>query len=217
VLPDNFHVHVKVMTTTTKTVNFLGQSYDINYQINAPKERGRSLNANLTHSLDGMVVREITLRADLDKEKMKELRSLVETHCDDICVASRPNSLFWTEKDKTLFALWDHYKASGYLSARILEVLDEGNLYYVTREAVLELIDSLPPTRFDVLSVHDRFCVHPNYGNDIRRQYIYQLAVIARSNLLSYLLSQALGTKITINKDDPDMWMEILTTEYPLS
>lgn len=50
VLPDNFHVHVKVMTTATDTVNFLNEPFEITRQINAPTEEGRSLGANTVHS-----------------------------------------------------------------------------------------------------------------------------------------------------------------------
>lgn len=57
----------------------------------------------------------------------------------------------------------------------------------------------------------------PNYGNDLRSQYILQLYLIAKSDLLSYLLSQLLKQPVSIGKLDPTMANDILNTEYALS
>ena len=63
----------------------------------------------------------------------------------------------------------------------------------------------------------DCFRVLPNYGNDLREQYNRQLMLIAKSNLLQYLLSQITGRPLSIGKLDPSMWKDILTTDYALS
>ena len=57
----------------------------------------------------------------------------------------------------------------------------------------------------------------PNYGNDLRRQYNRLLAEVARSDLLSFLVSQIVKRRITVSKIDPDMFGEILETNYALS
>lgn len=57
----------------------------------------------------------------------------------------------------------------------------------------------------------------PNYGNDLRYQYNLQLYLIAKSDLLSYLLSQLLKQPVSIGKLDPTMANDILNTEYALS
>lgn len=63
----------------------------------------------------------------------------------------------------------------------------------------------------------DCFRVLPNYGNDLREQYNRQLMLIAKSNLLGYLLSQITGRQLTIGKLDPNLWKDILTADYALS
>ena len=68
VLPDNFHCHIKVMSQVKETVQFLDKPYDVFYNVNAPMDAGRSLGANTIHSVDGMIVREITRRCDYDLE-----------------------------------------------------------------------------------------------------------------------------------------------------
>ena len=57
----------------------------------------------------------------------------------------------------------------------------------------------------------------PNYGNDLRYQYNLQLHLIAKSELLSYLLSQLLKQTVSIGKLDPSLANDILATEYALS
>ncbi|MNY61690.1 hypothetical protein D3C86_1983980 [compost metagenome] len=81
----------------------------------------------------------------------------------------------------------------------------------------MELINSLPAKPFEIISIHDAFRCLPNYGNDLRQQYQLQLHLIARSNLLSYLLSQVLEQKVQIGKLDPTLAQDILHSEYMLS
>ena len=61
------------------------------------------------------------------------------------------------------------------------------------------------------------FRVLPNYGNDLRRQYNQLLAEVSRSDLLSFLVSQIVKRKITVSKIDPDMFDDIIETNYALS
>ena len=82
---------------------------------------------------------------------------------------------------------------------------------------IRELVDSLPEKPFEVLSVHDCFRCLPNYGNDLRYQYNLHLHLIAKSELLSYLLSQLLKQTVSVGKLDPSLANDILATEYALS
>lgn len=45
VLPDNFHVKVKVMDSVKETVHFLNQSFEVFHKVNRPMDEGRSLGA----------------------------------------------------------------------------------------------------------------------------------------------------------------------------
>ena len=85
------------------------------------------------------------------------------------------------------------------------------------RQALIELLDSLPAKPFEVLAVHDCFRCLPNYGNDLRRQYTLQLQLIAKSKLLQSILSQILGRNVTIGKLDDSLWYDIGLAEYALS
>lgn len=211
VLPDNFHVHVKVMNPVKESVNFLNKPYDTFRMVNEPKAEGRSLSANTTHSVDGMIVREITRRCDYDPKDIQNARRAIFTSLEPMEeIDDTPNA-------RLVQILWDHYEKSGYLSARIIPLIDEQTVHLVDRSVVLELIESLPAKPFKVISIHDCFRVLPNYGNDLRKQYNRQLYEIAKSNLLSYIISQIIGTQVKIGKLDYTLADDILNANYSLS
>lgn len=182
--------------------------------VNAPTEEGRSLGANTTHSVDGMVVREMGRRCDYNQERVETLRQDIE--CLD--AGYTISLLIDDDADAEMVrTLWDHYEESGFLSARILDHLYMHNLHLVDRAVIKDLIESLPAKPFKVVTVHDCFRCLPNYGNDLRKQYTNLLQLIGKSNLLQFLISQILKRKVTIGKLDEDMWKEIGDAEYALS
>ena len=209
VLPDNFHVHIKVMTQVKEVVQFMNEPYDTFHMVNQPTEEGRSLGANCIHSLDGMIVREITRRCDYSVDRMLEIMGFL----DAVIIGD----VLYDSDTYMVQTLWKHYQESGYLSARILDHLQAHNVNLVDRAVIWELIDSLPEKPFKVIAVHDCFRVLPNYGNDLREQYNRQLMLIAKSNLLQYLLSQIVGRQLSIGKLDPNLWQDIMDTDYALS
>jgi hypothetical protein len=210
VLPDNFHVHVKVMGQVKETVHFLNEPFDVFFNENIPIKEGRSLGANCIHSIDGMIVREMTRRCDYDPVRTTILRNLIENN-------SNFGQHTVSTDDETVLILWNHYKNTGYLSARILDHLNINNLGHVNTAEIIEILDSLPKTPFKVISIHDCFRCLPNYGNDLRRQYNLQLELIARSHLLQNIISQLVGRNITVNKMDPKLPRDIRNTNYALS
>jgi len=211
VMPDNFHVHIKVLDTVTETVHFDNQPFEVNYKVNRPMPEGRSLGANMVHAIDGMIVREITRRCDYDQKKVDRLRYFLTTY-QSLGVTAELD-----DNDKMVDILWKHYQATGYLSARIIDHLNQNNLGNVDAAVIQQLLDSLPVKPFKVISIHDCFRCLPHYGNDLRRQYNLQLEMIAKSELLSFLISQLIGRSVQVGKLDPDLWKDISETNYALS
>ena len=209
VLPDNFHVHVKVMGTNRETVNFLNRPYEVSYSSQQPVERGRFLGAHTAHCCDALVVRELRWRCHYDPAQLAEVRRVLG--------CGSPLKTLNTDGDKLVKILWDHYLDSGFLSARILRYLTYSNVGHVDPAVVLALMDTLPKKPFNFMPVHDCFRVHPNYGNDIRRQYNQLLHDIAKSDLLSFIMSQQVGRRVKIGKMDPEMYKKILEANYALS
>lgn len=209
IMPDNFHVKIKVMVQDVQTVNFLNKPYDITRMVQGTEEKTRMLSANTTHSIDGMVVREMLRRCSYDPELVKYVKQL--------CYGVQESNYGIQENQEMVLTLWDNYEKSGFLSVRIFDYLDAQSIKLVDRNVIMELIETLPKRPFKVLTVHDCFRCHPNYGNDLRRQYNQVLSDIAKSNLLSFIMGQVLNQDITIGKLDPDMWQDVLETDYALS
>lgn len=210
VMPDNFHVHVKVMGEVQETVQFMGENFVTSRTENIAQAQGRSLGANVTHSIDGMIVRELLRRCNYNREQVEGIRNLLKGelgHFDPERV---------TKKTNMVNQIWDFYKQSGYLSARILDYLDEDTLHLVDVDKIQALVDSFPEKPFQIVPVHDCFRVHPNYGNDLRKQYNLQLSLIAESNMLQFLLTQVLKKQVVIHKQ-ASFAADILNANYALS
>lgn len=211
VLPDNFHVHVKVMAQRKEVIHWLNEPVDTFYNVNAPIEEGRSLGANMVHSIDGMMVREIVRRCDYQPKKIEKLQRIIFKSWGNY-------EEYEDNKDnRMVLKLWEHYQSTGYLSARILDHLKAENIDMVDRIVISKLIDSLPAKPFKVIAVHDCFRCLPNYMNDLREQYTRQLMLIAKSNLLMSILSQIMGKPVSIGKMNPDLWKQVMDSEYALS
>lgn len=211
VMPDGFHVHIKVMVPEAQTVHFLNKPYDITRMIQGKEEKTRMLSANTTHSLDGMVVREMVRRCCYDPKLIKYVRELIDGDYGHYQFEIPGNHEMVTD-------MWNHYLKSGYLSMRICDYLDHNTIKLVDVYKIIEMLDSLPAKPFKVLTVHDCFRCLPQYANDLRRQYNIQLKLVAQSNLLGFIMGQVIGQPdLVIGKIDPDMWKDIEETEYALS
>lgn len=213
VMPDNFHVNIKVIDTVTDTIHFDNQPFQVSYKVNQPMAEGRSLGANMVHAIDGMIVREMVRRCSYNPEQVQKIRDMIE---GDLMPHG---TMLKTEDDRMVVNLWNWYQATGYLSARILDHLTEDNFghlhgYY---GHILGLLDSLPKKPFSVVPVHDCFRCLPHYGNDLRRQYNRQLEMIASSHLLASIISQLIGKTVMIGKLDPNLHKDIAQANYALS
>lgn len=210
VLPDNFHARIKVMDQVRERVHFLNQPFDVFYHVNQPTKEGRSLGANTTHSVDGFIVREMTRRCDHNPKQLDRVRKIIAEGN-----FGKPDDS--PDNTEMTIVLWNRYLKSGYLSARILDYLDENTMRLVDTKAIIALMDSFPKKPFKVISIHDCFRCHPNYGNDLRAQYNLQLQLIARSTMLQDIISQLLNKSVTIGKLDPSLPDAIGTANYALS
>lgn len=208
VLPDNFHARIKVMGTETKSVHFMGTPYEITTKVNVAQPTGRSLSANLTHSLDALIVRELVSRCNYKKSVIFQAKEALEYHGRPVKMGNHTGMVI---------KLWNHYKNSGFLSTRILRYLTKDNVTLVDPEPIKELINELPKNPFQVLSVHDCFRVLPNYGNDLRKQYNLILSSIAKSDMLNFLLPQIMSNPPKAVKMDSSLWKDVKEANYALS
>lgn len=208
-MPDNFHAKFKVKKPTQHEFTFLGMLNTVTKLENKPIENGKALGANIIHSLDGMVVRELTARCNYDLKHINNVKTWVMQNIRNINMERK--------KDKTLLELIKNAKTSGYWPVRILDFIDEKNVGLVPQIELLEMLNSLPKKPFEILSIHDCFRVHPNYGNDLRQQYNIILSKLAESDMLNFIVNQ-LGNTMPIHiPDRRSMAQAAQVADYALS
>lgn len=190
IMPDNFHAKFKVKQNVQHNFTFLGMINTVTIPENRPIENGKALGANIIHSLDGMVVRELTARCNYNAKHISKLRKWALSNVRNI---SKHRS-----KDKTLRRLLINARYSQYYPVRMLSYIDKHNIGLVDRTELLEMLNSLPIKPFEILSIHDCFRVHPNYANDLRKQYNIILSKLAQSDMLNFIVNQ-LGNKLPIH------------------
>ena len=203
VMPDNFHVKTKVIGSIEETVHFLNKPYIVRSNVNMPQEEGRSLAANLTHSTEAMIIREVVRRcnhAGIDLEALWKL-------------PRHGGKLTTRVKDKMLLTLLERYKASGFLSTRILQYLDHVNSGHMDYDLIMNMLRSFPKKSFKVITIHDMLKCHPNYVNDLREQFIIVMSDLAKANLMNDLLSQLKGYDIGVGPIE-DLSEDIKNSEY---
>lgn len=213
-LPDNFHVKVKVMSEVKHNAVFLNRKYVSVTQENLPNEFGLSLPANTTHSVDGMVVREMVRRCDYDPKQTDLALGYCLTassHCNE-----KQNT---TGNTKMATTLIQHYRETNFMSARLIDHIDKETIQLLDQEERLflgNLILSMPDKPFKVLTIHDCFRVLPNYANDLRWQYNNILSNIAGSSILSSIASQICGETVNVAKFG-EIADQVLEANYALS
>ena len=118
IMPDGFTVHTKVKGAVAERFNWLNEPMDLIRYIEKPEDKGRSLGANSVHSIDSLMVREITARCMINKTKLNYIK-------DCLLNPSGSKKCYDPMVDK----LWKLYKQSGFLSARIYDYITKDNLY----------------------------------------------------------------------------------------
>lgn len=217
VMPDDFHVDCHVVNTRYYEAKLMNYDITFSKKVVEPCKEGKFLSANLAHSVDGLINREITIRSSFSNEYKAELKKLLNLNAIPLNYSLNYHN---HPKCHPMFkTLWKRYEESGFLSARILQYIDANALTYAGANGVIalrELVDSLPEHSFEIHSVHDCFRVLPNYGNDVRQQYRVICSQIAKSNMLQNILRSMFDTdKISINKTN-ELAELVLKSEYAI-
>lgn len=165
--------------------------------------------------IDGLVVREMHRRCSYDLGQFEVAMDALKRYLRGHAVGKGTK----TKEDRLVKVLCEREASSGFFSARFLGAINRDNIGHLNHTQIRKLkalLHTLPKKPFPVISVHDCFRVHPNNGNDLRKQYNQVLSDLAKSDMLSDLASQLLGVSFTYTKSD-DFADEILTSDYALS
>ena len=199
-LPDNFHACIEIKNKEIQNFSFLGVEHKLIVEIDGRPDFHKGLGPNMIHSIDGFVVREMLRRCSYNQHKTKNIIFAITGQETFQCNVYN--------KHEMVTILWRNYRDTGFLSVRILDYLDSDTLDHVDPLIIADLLQNMPADPFHVVTVHDCFRAHANYGNDLRRQYNIVLANINDSHMLSNMCSQVTGKTMNakkvgnINRDD---------------
>lgn len=191
-LPDGFNVKVKVMQDVDIKVEvdeLDHATFTHRFQENVGSERGLSIAANITHSVDGMIVREIGRRCNYNPTQLTKALEKLDKYISE---AIRPQVVMPTSTDN-------------FISLVHVENIDKA-ISELTFNDLWRLHNLVKATiqhkAFPVICIHDDFKCHPNNMNQLRYWYKEILAEIAESTLLEQILSDVHGTPVTYQKWD---------------
>ncbi|UAT28860.1 RNAP2 [Dinoroseobacter phage vB_DshP-R7L] len=190
-MPDNFYCCIETHDKEVVNFKFLDEDFSVVQKVNERPRFHKGLGPNLIHSIDGMIVREMYRRCQYNLTTMNRVLTLL---ADGSTGGTTGKSAAMVQ------TLWDLYQESGFLSARILDYLYEDTWGLVDHAVIENMISNMPYQPFELITVHDCFRCHPNYGNDLRRQYNIIMADINDSKLLPFMASQVAEQPITAKK-----------------
>lgn len=208
VLPDGFHVHVKVMQQ--KTVKFEVDELEhatfshILY-VNEGEKHGISLPANITHSVDGLVVREMNRRCHYNPIQVNRVKA--------VCAqALRQRGVPLGITEEVFFREFLATNVALQVTARTAHGYSDIALQRIHARCC-ELL-RYPP--FPLLCVHDAFKAHVNDLNWVRENYVAILAELADSYLMEDLYNQITGQQACLTKIDPHLSRLIRKSAYAI-
>ena len=207
VLPDNFHAYIETKKSEHIPFTFLNTPYKMVKKIDGRPDFHKGLGPNMIHSVDGFIVREMFRRCSYDFRVIQRVKDLLAIQATGTSGKS----------EEMVLILWDHYKKTGFLSTRIFDYLFHDTIGLVDHQVIQDLINTLPAKPFQMVSVHDCFRCHPNYGNDLRLQYQHILADLNDSTLLQSLCSQVAGKRVPVKKLGKLTRQTILDSNYMLA
>lgn len=200
IMPDGFHVVCPVMEKVEYTVEIGDEKYPFNVKEQKPSDFGLSNVANVVHSLDSYLVREMVRRVKYNKAHVEYVLYLLNQynadHSADLKIAP-------LDTLPTFDLLMHYFEETNMLTVRIIDeiqsIADVARLSTAHRTALKEVLSKMIQYEpFDIAIIHDSFSAHPNNLNYVRYWYNHMVANVVDSNLLQCILDQISPEKIEI-------------------
>jgi len=215
VLPDNHHVHVKVMETvdTRIEVDELNHAtFSYRYQDNVGQKVGLSNVANVIHSIDAYIVRSMVRRCNYNAEILAKSEKILH----NVKLAQSG-----VTKNNSLNVFIERFSATNIIDSTILSHLTVENVKSLSQKHINGLkilIESMKKHKpFEIVTIHDEFKCHPNNLNHLRQHYLNLLCELSKSTVLDDIFSHLYGKKITYQKISSDLSKKITHSNYALS
>jgi len=220
-LPDGFDAKVKVMNKREVRIEvdeLDHATFTYEFYENLGARHGLSNAANVVHSMDAYVVREMHRRCNYDAEMVDQAFRAISKEKEARIQGESQQEPSPTGK---VAYYMQQYERSTLTSVVILPYLGETNVKYLS-DAHLDSLKSMAATLltykpFALVTIHDEFKAHPNNLNTVRWQYRELMAEIAKSMVLDDLLSQVHGRPGVFPKMTYDLADHIRGSNYALS
>jgi hypothetical protein len=214
-LPDGFQVVYLVMDKKDSKIEVDTTTPHITFKyrrdINTTLETAAKIPANVTQSIDGYIVRELTSRCDYDLTQLRVVETLLK------------RQIRYPVKDSLGMVPYieQMWKKHGIMSLVGVEHVNEWTITQLSVKYCEELLALVQATllkpQFKVISIHDEMKSHPNYMNHVRQTYIDILCELADSRILDVILSDIQGSPVHIPKLSENLAELIRDSEYPLA
>lgn len=224
-LPDGFDARVKVMKkieapdprSRIEVDELNHASFTYEFFVNEGKKNGLSNVANVVHSVDAYVLREMHRRCNYDAALIDRARERLAL---EILKRLLDHDREVTEPEGKVAYYVEQFKRSSMASAVILPYLDQVSIQSLPQE-LLEALGTIVQSMlnhkpFELVTVHDEFRAHPNNINQVRFHYKEILAELADGYLIDDLLSQLHGMPGKFNKLSSTLGGKIRNSNYAL-
>lgn len=214
-LPDGYEAKVKVMAdkeTRIEVQELDGASFTHYYKENEGTKKGLANAANVVHSVDAYVLRNIHRRCNYNAELVMQAKELIEDALRDPKLGS---------PDKATSYYKDLYDRSHMTDVVVLPYLNSTTVHNLSHQHLEDLLgivySMLAHKPFDVVTVHDEFRCHANYMNHLRQHYINVFAELAESTVLDMILTCIYGKPGKYEKLSEDLGDLIRGSNYALT
>jgi hypothetical protein len=183
-----------------------GMSFTHRHKIIQGTDTGISLAANLTHSVDAYVVREMGRRASYNLFRVEQLAKIFSKVMGKVDLdAPCPMDITRVISTDRIYNLMSKESYNEYT---------EGELHHIN----YRLHSMLRYNPYKVLPIHDSFAQHPNFCNATRHNYASILTEIACTDSFQYLVRQITGDySLIYTKDDGELYKFIQNSNYALT
>lgn len=189
-LADGFVVQVKVMEKVTRRVHIeelFNYNMSIETKLNQGTYKGVSNVANVIHSIDGYLLREVIRRCNYNRKQVHKVVQIIQAHLESGAERTKLDD----EELEYYFNLADKH---GIVSIVIVPHITADNVAQLHKGYLTDLLALLLQMQeyepFMVVTVHDAFASLPNHCNIVRHWYRELLAELADSETLQYIIQQ---------------------------
>lgn len=219
VMPDNFHVNIKVMQSKEVRVEvdeLNHTTFTTNIKINEGSKKGLANVANVIHSIDGYLLRTIIRRCSFVQSKVEASVLAITAEL----MARQSGSTTKGELDAELENMLNIYQYSNMLDVSIIDYITTSNIGHVPNNLLVKLNATLNKMlelgSSPVLTVHDAFRAHPNHCNAVRYWYKECMAELAESTVLQFIVSQIVKQPVQYVKKSQNLAGLIRKSNYAI-